>query len=76
MVTYANRAVERVGRGKVHVDGVAKTLPLFVREEIAEFAEAVRNSFVGAHGLRIVDILGRPVEPVSHGLESSGCCTG
>lgn len=74
MATYANRAVERVGGGKVHVNGVAEALPLFISEEIAELAEAVRNSLVGAHGLRVVNILRRPVEPLSHGLESSGCC--
>lgn len=76
VVTYANGAVERVGGGEVHVDGVAKALPFFICEEIAELAEAVGNSFVGAHGLRIVNILGRPVKPVSHGFESSGCCIG
>lgn len=73
--TYADRAVEGIRRGKGEVDRVPKARPLLVRKQVAELAEAVCHRLVGTHGLRVVDVLGCPLEAIRHLVESVGCCS-
>jgi len=68
----ASGRLEGVVTSEADVDAVLVTLPLLVREEIAEGGVAKSDSFVSTHGLSVVGVGDSPVEAGCFSMKALG----